>query len=164
VCSRLRRDANRRTGLRLSQARGRSFASGSLAQPIVEPHPLAGHQHVPCRSVIDVWNSGVGRRPVFGSASCSTAGTLPGRREPLDLVYGGDGIGIGFFYFGLCSASPNARRWWGERIRGGDGGLCDRGRLLVGAAVARCFGGAIRRLRRGYPLRGSGRPGRSLLR
>jgi hypothetical protein len=35
--------------------------------------------------------------------------------------------------------------------------------LLVGATAARSFGGALRRLRRGYPLRGRGRPGRSLL-
>jgi hypothetical protein len=34
--------------------------------------------------------------------------------------------------------------------------------LLVGAAIARSFGGALHRLRRGYPLRG--RPGRGLLR
>ena len=25
---------------------------------------------------------------------------------------------------------PNARPWWGERVRGGDGGLCDRGRVV----------------------------------
>jgi uncharacterized membrane protein YjjP (DUF1212 family) len=36
--------------------------------------------------------------------------------------------------------------------------------LLVGEAVARSFGGALRRLRRGYSLRGRGRQGRSLLR
>jgi uncharacterized membrane protein YjjP (DUF1212 family) len=36
--------------------------------------------------------------------------------------------------------------------------------LLVGAAVSRSFGGALRRVRRGRPLRGRGRPGRSLLR
>jgi uncharacterized membrane protein YjjB (DUF3815 family) len=36
--------------------------------------------------------------------------------------------------------------------------------LLVGEAVARSFGGALRRLRRGYPLRGRGRQDRSLLR
>lgn len=36
--------------------------------------------------------------------------------------------------------------------------------LLVGAAVARSFGGALHRLRRGHPPRGRGRPGRSLLR
>jgi len=36
--------------------------------------------------------------------------------------------------------------------------------LLVGAAAARSFGGVLGRMRRGYPLRGRGRPGRSLLR
>ncbi|WP_237570901.1 threonine/serine ThrE exporter family protein [Mycolicibacterium lacusdiani] len=36
--------------------------------------------------------------------------------------------------------------------------------LLVGEAVARSFGGALRSLRRGYPLRSRGRQGRSLLR
>jgi uncharacterized membrane protein YjjB (DUF3815 family) len=36
--------------------------------------------------------------------------------------------------------------------------------LLVGAAVARSFGGALHRLRSGYPLRRHGRLGRSLLR
>jgi uncharacterized membrane protein YjjP (DUF1212 family) len=36
--------------------------------------------------------------------------------------------------------------------------------LLVGEAVARSIGGALRRLRRGYPLRGRRGPGRSLLR
>ncbi|MET0896540.1 MAG: threonine/serine exporter family protein [Mycobacterium sp.] len=36
--------------------------------------------------------------------------------------------------------------------------------LLVGTAAARSFGGALQRLKRGYPRRGRGRPGRSLLR
>lgn len=36
--------------------------------------------------------------------------------------------------------------------------------LLVGTAAARSLGGVVHKLRRGYPLRGRGRPGRSLLR